>query len=241
MTSRASYYAIQAYLSPVESTGLATRIVWPQGRRHSFLVLTEESGNERHTLAELHFTGKDKNGRHTETGKKPLNILASLAGYVGLEKMFHKAALNLGFDHAVIKLKGIQTSERSNLEAAHEVGRVEGPQDEILAIWNKACAAAVVINRANIDFIPFSPKATGPVNCNAGTKAVLSILGEKFGKIASILDHEEGRSLHSKIPGLYNEAVVEAGLVQDSSTEGLVREKKNLASKLFQTSRRSSP
>ena len=204
MSDQASNYAIYAVAKPPSRPeGLLQRLLWPDGRQHSFLMLVEETADgEKKPLAEIHFSGKDSAGKFVNAGSTPLNILAGVADILGLEKTFRAVASRTGLVKRLYPIKAVKISARSDFGSLVKFGSVSGAPERILRRWNRACAAAIIINRANIPFTAQGSRGRGPVNCHAGTKTLLGILGDEFSHVSAAIEHKKGRDLSCEVPAL---------------------------------------
>ena len=219
------------------------RIFWPEGNPHSFLQFSRINPGEpakRDVVAELHFIGKDDTGKTTKTGSKPFNIAACLISYLGLEKPYQAAVEATGFGDRLSRLKATQTRMRNAPDTVRSFGHVAGPREQIIQAWNRALEAAIAINQKNIPFVSISPKRTGPINCHAGTKAVLRCLGGEFAKIADVMDAQvRGRDITARV----NAATAylrNPDVTVTVSLDTLVARQDSLRQALYQSARRQA-
>ena len=231
-------YTIEAVATPLEQSGLLKRVLFPHGTSHAFMRLTADTADGlRQTLAELHFTAKDKTGNYVPVSSKPLNMMAAIAGYVGLENAFYKAVDAVGLGRSVARLKGIETGDRhKDSNDLHVFGRVSGAPEAMMAAWNRACAAAIEINKANIPFTQLAPYGDGPANCKAGIKTVLRAMGDEFQHITKAFQGERGGDLTTRIPGLQSR-LPDAGQIKMITLSSLQSAHRVLAQQLYKTSR----
>lgn len=205
MTEKHQEYRIEAVANPTTGhEGVLSRILFPRGSSHAYLRLTADAGEGlRRTLAELHFTGKDKTGDFAPFSRKPLNLMISVASFIGLEAAFTKAIDKIGLGGNVARLKGIHTGERRQSTPAKTYGSVGGAPEQIMRAWNRACAAALEINKANLPFTALGPKTKGPINCRSGIRTVLEAMGDEFRHMAHALQGDRpNRNLVPVIPSL---------------------------------------
>lgn len=238
LSAEAIAYSIYAVAEPPKHEGNALRrILWPDGRQHSFLMLIEEQPDGgKKPLAELHFSGKDRNGKFINAGSKLFNMAAGIADMMGIERAFRKAAQMFGFSGKLYPIKGVKVSPRSDFDALVKFGGVTGSPEDIMYRWNRACAAALIINRANIPFTACASSSRGPVNCHSGTKTVLSVLGQEFTDVQIAISHKRGRDLAREAPALQRLRMLEPK-VSHISFASLVSANDRLSRRLFETSR----
>jgi hypothetical protein len=239
MSDEAGNYAIYAVSEPPhKESGLLRRLLWPEGRQHSFLMLVEEmAGGGKKPLAELHFSGKDSDGKFVNAGSKPFNLIAGVADILGLETPFRAVASWTGLGKRLYPIKAVKVSARSDFGSLVKFGGVSGAPERILQRWNRACAAAVIINRANIPFTAQGSKGRGPVNCHSGTKTLLGILGDEFSHVSAAIGHKKGRDLSCEVPSLARLKMLSPPQVARISLASLEHAQECLARKLYQTSR----
>jgi len=239
MSNEASNYAIYAVSEPPhKESGLLRRLLWPEGRQHSFLMLVEENAaGEKKPLAELHFSGKDNAGKFVNAGSKPFNMLAGIADLLGVEKTFRAVASRTGLVKRLYPIKAVKISARSDFDSLVKFGSVSGAPKSILQRWNRACAAAVIINRANIPFTAQGSKGRGPVNCHAGTKTLLGILGDEFSHVSAAIGHKKGRDLSCEVPSLARLKMLTPPQIARISLSSLEHAQECLSRRLYQTSR----
>src|ERR1700761_7234756 len=119
MSDEAGTYSIYAVADPLHhEPGLLRRLLWPEGRQHSFLMLVEElADGAKKPLAELHFSGKDRDGKFVNAGSKPFNLIAGVADILGLEKTFRAVASRTGLIKRMYPIKAIKISPRSDFDS----------------------------------------------------------------------------------------------------------------------------
>lgn len=155
--NEASYSIYAVSEPPTSGQGILNRIFWPQGKQHSFLMLVEEqAGGGKKPLAELHFSGKDSNGKFVNAGSRLFNMMAAVADMLGVEGAFRKAASGTGLKKRLYPIKGVRVGARSDFAQLVKFGAVTGTPANIMFRWNRACAAAVIINNANLLFTALS-------------------------------------------------------------------------------------
>lgn len=238
LSAEAPAYSIYAVTEqPVPETHFLRRRIWPDGNPHSFLMLVEEEPDGgKKPLAELHFSGKNCDGKFVHAGSKLFNAAAGLADMVGLEGIFRKAVRFCGLGKKLYPIRGVKVSPRSDFDTLVKFGGVTGTPDTIMYRWNRACAAALMINRANIPFTALASRRRGPVNCNSGTKTLLSILGDEFKEISQAFSWKRGRDLGQEVPALQRLRMIEPK-VPHISFESLCRANDRLSKRLYETSR----
>lgn len=205
VTDKDTDFRIEVASAPLTGGGMLSRIFFPNGRNHVFMRLREGTGDGLYrTVSELHFTAKNTSGEYVPVSRKPLNVMANLAGYIGLERTFCRAAEALGLGGSIARLKGVQTGAHYDDARDHvEVhGQISGTPQKMMTVWNRACLAALEINRANIPFTPIRTAGTDPANCRSGIRTILEVMRDEFHAITGVLNHQKGRSLLSDIPAL---------------------------------------
>lgn len=228
-------YAIHAMASPITDDGFLGRLIWPEGRVHSYLQLTAESAQGlRQTIAELHFTSKDAAGMYVNTSRKVMNMLTIASGLLGLEKPFMKLTEKWGLSNRMAHLKAVQTSERTAKEGVTELARITGQPGYILKAWNRACQAGLIINHAELPFMPVGTVGHGPINCHAGTRTVMHFMGEKFRQVAQTCKQFDGENLKETIPFL-KMLMPDSEQIRAIDFEELEAERKILGQRLYET------
>jgi len=200
------------------------------------MLVEELADGRKKPLAELHFSGKDCDGKFIHAGSALFNMAAGLADMVGLEGIFRKAVRFAGLEKKLYPIKGVKVSPRNDFDALVKFGGVTGTPEAIMYRWNRACAAALMINRANIPFTALASQRRGPVNCNSGTKTLLSILGDEFKQISQAFSGKHGRDLSQEVPALQRLRMIEPK-VSHISFESLCRANDRLSKRLYETSR----
>lgn len=228
-------YSIRAMASPVVEEGFLARIIWPEGRVHSYLQLTTESAEGlTRAIAELHFTSKDAEGTSVDSGKKLMNMLAIVSGRLGLEKPFIKLTEKMGLSTKMANLKAVQTSAREPKEGTKELACITGGPDSILRLWNRACQASLIINHAELPFMPLGTAIHGPINCHAGTRTVMHFMGEEFRKASEDCQQFDGDDLSSAIPFL-NVLMLDMEKMRAVDFDSLETERHVLGQRLYET------
>lgn len=232
-------YRIEVASVPLNGTGLLARVLFPDGRHHVFMRLRAGTGEGLYrTVSELHFTAKNPSGQYVPVSHKPMNVMANLAGYMGLEQSFCRAAEALGLGGSIARLKGVQTGPHYDDDRDHVQvqGHISGPQQKMMMVWNRACLAAVEINRANIPFTPIRMAGVDPANCRSGVRTILDVMRDEFQSIAGVLRHQKGRSLLSEIPSL-GAQLPRAEDISGLSPASLKRAQEMISHSLHETSR----
>lgn len=234
-----SEYRIEVASVPLSGTGLLSRVLFPDGRHHVFMRLRAGAGDGLYrTVSELHFTAKNPSGQYVPVSRKPLNVMANLAGSMGLEHSFCRAAEAMGLGGSIARLKGVQTGPHYDDARDHVQvqGHISGPQQKMMMVWNRACLAAVEINRANIPFTPIRMAGVDPANCRSGVRTILDVMRDEFRAIAGVLRHQKGRSLLSEIPSL-GARLPRAEDISGLSPASLKRAQEMISRSLHETSR----
>jgi hypothetical protein len=190
-----SIYAVEELMEP--SSSAFKRALLGSNRHHSFLMLVDDAtGN---TLKEIHFSGVAADGRPTPAAKI-LNIVAAPLDKARLLSVFAKAADKTKAGRHLVRIKGIQTSGRRDLQDMAAVQRCfHGSPSDALRRWNAACEAIVELNARDIPFLTKSVRKPA-INCRAGTEFALASMG--LPSSAALIPHDTvgaGRNLHRHI------------------------------------------
>jgi hypothetical protein len=181
--------------------GFWERVIFTQGRIHTFFVLVKD----RQEVAELHFTAKKRNGKTAET-VNPLNVIQSVADLFGVGSKWGALIYQLNLKPYFLLLKAIETRPRQFLQDSSltRYGVVEGNAEHILHFWNAICAMALEINKAEILFTHNVNWGFGrkPANCQAASKTILTKLGPEFREASEGVAKRHGRILDRQIPAL---------------------------------------
>src|SRR3982750_4884736 len=115
MSDKTATYGIYAVSEqPHRPKGLVRRMLYPDGNPHSFLMLVEKTAEGIKPLAELHFSGKDNDGKFVNAGSKPFNMLAGIADILGVEKIFRRVAAGTGLSKRLYPIKAVRIGGRGN-------------------------------------------------------------------------------------------------------------------------------
>lgn len=239
VTDKDTEFGIEVASVPLEGQSLLERVFFPAGRQHVFMRLRAGTGDGLYrTVSELHFTARNSFGEYVPVSRKPLNVMANLAGYVGLEKAFCRAVEMIRLGGSIARLKAVQTGPHYD-DARDRVqvqGQISGAPQRMMTIWNRACLAALEINRANIPFTPIRMAGTDPANCRSGIRTILDVMRDEFQSIAGVLHHQKGRSLLSEIPSL-GARLPRAEDISGLSLASLKRAQRIISRSLHETSR----
>jgi len=196
-----SIYSIEE-LKP-ERQGLKAALVGKK-RAHSFLALVDES--KREIVRELHFGGYATDGAVADRyASNPMNILATLADSFGLSQVFKAVSDKAGIGDNLVRLKGVQTGKRRNIDELSaqslQLCMTDAPE-KVLARWNAACKAAVVLNEADIPTLSGETVIRPTVNCRSGTRMALEAM--ELPATPVMADYKPGweRRLRDEVPGL---------------------------------------
>ena len=146
----------------------------PSGKdpRHAFLMLTDET--EQVILGEIHVLGRNVKGEIPKTPKSQrVQIFNNIAGCFGMKAPFIKAAKALGGEEYLLYLRAEAGRSQKTLEDLVSRSVVAaGSPEHMLAHWNTALRAGVIINKAAIPYDPLKP-FSAPKNCRTGADFLL--------------------------------------------------------------------